>query len=179
MATQARVTSTEALELFRANLIVFLTKARRALADTTDEVRATRGWLQHDRRTHWESEIRRKTKALEQAQAELMSVNLGQQNEAARMARHAAVARARRALTETEEKLRAVKKWIQNYDSRVEPLAKSLESLSQFLETDMPKAVSYLIQVQETLDAYVQGTAFAPGAAPAADSPAATETASS
>jgi chromosome segregation ATPase len=179
MATQARVTSTEALELFRANLIVFVTRARRALADTTDEVRATRGWLEHDRRMHWQSEIRRKTKALEQAQQELMSVNLSKNNEAARMARHAAVAKARRDLSEAEEKLRAVKKWIQNYDSRVEPLAKSTESLSQFLESDMPKAIAYLVQVQNTLDAYIHGTSSAPANAPADAAPAAeTEAAS-
>jgi hypothetical protein len=179
MATQARITSTEALELFRANLIVFLTKARRALADTSDEVKGTRSWLQLDRRTHWEHQIRRKAKMLEQAQQELMSVNLSKNNEAARMSRMAAVAKARRDLAEAEEKLRAVKKWIQNYDSRVEPLAKGTESLAQFLERDMPKAIAYLVQVQDTLDAYLHGTAFAPGTAPAENSSSETEAASS
>jgi len=175
MANQARITSTEALESFRASLIVFLTKARRALADTDDEVRGTRSWLQHDRRIHWENEIRRHTKALDRAQAELVSAHLAQNNESARMVRQAAVNKAKRELDEAQNKLRVVKKWNQNYESRVDPLIKRMESLAQFLEHDMPKAIAYLAQVQDTLDAYIQTPAAETGGGQSTGLPAKTE----
>src|SRR5271170_2137284 len=108
MANQARVTSTDALESFRASLIVFLAKAHRCVDDVSDEVRRTRVWLQHDQRVHWEGEFRRRTKLLGQAEQELMSARLTNDNEGAMMLRQAAVSRARRALGEAEEKIRAL-----------------------------------------------------------------------
>lgn len=73
MGNQARVTTTDAFESFRASLILFLGKARRSVDDAGDEVRRTRLWLQHDQILHWDGEIRRRTKTLDQAQQELRS----------------------------------------------------------------------------------------------------------
>jgi hypothetical protein len=171
MATQARITSTDALESFRASLIVFLGKARRAVDDVSDEVRRTRVWLQHDQRTHWEGEFRRRSKKLEQAQAELMSAQITS-NQTSVLVRQAAVIKAKNALIEAEGKLRTLKKWVQNYDSCVDPLVKRLESLREYLATDMPKAVSYLDSVQKTLDAYASTAVPTSEAAPAPSAPA-------
>lgn len=151
---QARVTSTEALEAFRASLIVFLEKGRRSVDDVTDEVRRTRIWLQQDRRTYWEAEIKRRAKALNQAQQELMSVRITGDQQGAVVTRQAAVIKAQRAVAEGEARLRGVKKWIQNYDSVADPVIKRLENLRQLLDNDMPKAVAYLANAQRTLEAY-------------------------
>ena len=129
MATQAKITSTEALESFRASLIVFLAKARRSLDDSTDEVRRMRQWLQHDQRVHWEGELRRKAKQLEQAQQELMSVRLADHQQSALMARQMAVAKAQRELAEMEGKLRKLKSWNQNYDTCADPIVKRMDRL--------------------------------------------------
>jgi hypothetical protein len=170
MAIQARITSTDALELFRASLIVFLGKARRAVDDVSDEVRRTRVWLQHDQRTHWEGEFRRRTKLLEQAQAELMSAQITS-NPTSVLVRQAAVIKAKNALLEAEAKLRTLKKWSQNYDSCVDPAVKRLESLREYLATDMPKAIAYLVSVQKTLDAYASAPVPTAEAAPAPTTP--------
>lgn len=155
MANQARVTSTEALELFRANLVVFLTKARRSVSDVGEEVRRTRIWLQHDQRVFWESEIRRRAKALAQAQQELMSARMGANSgESASMVRQATVNKLTRDLAEAEDKLRRVKKWNQGYDSVADPIVRRLESLREFLDSDLPKAITYLANAQKTLEAY-------------------------
>src|ERR1700722_5255165 len=104
MANQARVTSTDALESFRAILIFFLGKARRSIDDVSDDVRRTRQWLQHDQRVFWEGELRRRIKAQDQAQAELASARLGGSNqESALMARQAALNKAKRAVGEAED----------------------------------------------------------------------------
>ena len=60
MATHAYITSVDALEVFRASLIVFLNKAHSALDQASDEIRRTRGWIQYDRRSYWENEARRR-----------------------------------------------------------------------------------------------------------------------
>ena len=56
MAEQAKVTSLDALESFRAKLIVFLSKSRRSIDEVSDEIRRTRNWLQGEQRVHWEAQ---------------------------------------------------------------------------------------------------------------------------
>jgi DNA repair ATPase RecN len=175
MAIQARVTSTDALESFRASLIVFLAKARRSIDDVSDDVRRTRQWLQHDQRILWEGEWRRRTKALQQAQQELASVRLAKHQEAAVMARQAAVSKAQRAVSEAEDKIRKVKSWSQNFDNRADPVVKRLESLRQLLDHDMPKAITYLATAQRTLEAYAETSAPAGGSTSGETTPAETE----
>ena len=157
MATQAKVTSTEALESFRASLIVFVTKARRSLDDAGDEVRRMRQWLQHDQRTHWEGEYRRRKKQLDQAQQELMSARLGASanQQSALMVRQAAVLKAQRELVEVEGKLKRLKAWSQNFDTCADPIIKRMDRLAQSLN-ELPKAIAYLVSVQKTLDAYAE-----------------------
>jgi len=152
MAVQAKITSTEALETFRAALIVFTTKARVAVADASDSVKRTRQWVQHDQRMYWEGEYRRRKKQLEQAQAELISVN-GPHQQAARMARQMAVAKAQREIADAEAKLRKLKAWSQNYEGVADPILKRIDRLGSILN-DMPKAAAYLVAVQRALAEY-------------------------
>ena len=58
MATQAKITSVEAIELFRAALIVFTSQARPALEEVSSEMTRTRLWLENDQRRFWENERR-------------------------------------------------------------------------------------------------------------------------
>ena len=67
-----------------------------------------------------------------------------------------AVRRAKQAFVEAEEKLQNVKRWARNYESCIAPLAKKLESLRGVLDHDLPKAVSYLLRTQESLDLYAE-----------------------
>jgi hypothetical protein len=159
----AHVTSTEAIESFRANLINYLSKTRPVLEDACDEVVRTRVWLQQDRRVHWENQLRKRTRELEDANQALYSARLSNLREPT-MAEQNAVLRAKRALTEAEEKLRKIKRWLIEFDHLVGPLVKQLEQLRTMLGNDMPKAVLYLAQALKTLDAYanVVPTATAP-----------------
>jgi len=149
----ANVTSVEAIEMFRANLIAFLGKARPVLEDACDEVFRTRLWLQHDRRMFWENEFRRRRKIFESAEQALFAARVGNLREAT-SAEVAAVTRAKRALDEAEEKIRLVKRWSLEFDNRVQPLVKELEGLRTLLANDMPKAAAHLAQVIKMLDAY-------------------------
>jgi chromosome segregation ATPase len=153
MAEQARVTSIDALESFRASLIVFLNSAHQHLDSVGDDVRRMRGWVQSDQRLHWQGELRRRSRAFDLAEQELFSAKLSGLRDNLN-AQQNAVRKAKAAVEEAEEKLRNVKLWTRNFDHNADPLMKRLEGFRQLLDHDMPKAISYLLQAQKTLEAY-------------------------
>lgn len=155
MDGQARVGSIDALEAFRAALVRYTDRARRALDDVTGEVKRTRGWLETEQRQKWEGEFRRRSRALEQAEQELYSARMSTMRND-KSAQQMAVAKARRAVAEAEEKLAVLKRWRQAYDARVETLAKQLESLHDTLSRQMPRAAVSLTNSIRHLQAYAE-----------------------
>lgn len=139
MDGRARVGSIGALEDFRAALIRYTERARRALDDVAGEVRRTRGWLETEQRQKWEAEFRRRSRLLEQAEQELYSARLSSLRDD-KTARQMAVNKARRAVAEAEEKLAVLKRWRLAYDAKVEALARQLENLHDTLSRRMPQA---------------------------------------
>ena len=162
MPDRAHVTSVDALESFRSSLIIYLSKARPTLEEVNASVQRTRGWLEGERRTYWENEFRRRSRALEEAQAAVFSSRLSNLREVS-AAEQMAVRRAKRDLDEAEAKLRVVKQWNRVFDNRVDPLVKQMEKLHTVLANDMVKAVAYLKQAIDTLHNYA-GVIPAPGA---------------
>jgi predicted ATPase len=155
MPERAHVTSVDALESFRSNLIVYLSKARSTLEEVSAGVQRTRGWLENDQRTYWENEMRRRRRALDEAQQALFSSRLSNLREVS-AAEQLAFQRAKRAVDEADAKLRVVKQWNRVFDNRVDPLVKQMEKLHTVLTNDMVQAVAYLAQVIATLDAYAE-----------------------
>ena len=158
MSTQARITSLEALETLRAALVVFVSKSKASVDGVRETVKRTRQWLQADQRTHWEGEIRRRRRALDQAVQELYSARLTKMTATITM-REAVVRLAKEAVEEAENKLRAVKRWSQNFDAASDPLVKKVESLRDYLEHNMTDAVTFLHRVRDILDAYTERSA--------------------
>lgn len=155
MADQAQVTSFEALEIFRTNLILFLSKTRIPVDEAGGEIRRTQGWLQNDQRLFWEREIRKRRRTLDQAEAELLNAKMSNLRDNLSVELMAA-RRAKKAYVEAEEKLQNVKRWSRNFESCVAPLAKKLESLRGVLDHELPKAVSFLLELQKTLESYAE-----------------------
>ena len=150
---RAQVTSVEALTSFRANLIIFLSKARPTLDEIGDEVRSARDWLQQDRWHHWQNEVRRRRRAFEQAQQALFSAKLSSLQEPT-TAQQWAVTRAQQALHEAEEKLRHVRKWMREFENLTAPLTRQIDQVNTILSGDMQQAIAYLAQVIEILETY-------------------------
>ncbi len=161
MATQAKITSVEAIELFRAALIVFTSQARPALEEISGDMLRTRLWLDSDQRRFWESELRARNKKLEQTQQELMNARLSEFQDSTSL-QIMAVHRAQQSVREAKEKLAALKKWGRELENRAAPLLKEVEQLHSFLTAEMPKATAYLAQVVRALDAYAETAAPAP-----------------
>ena len=171
--THAKVTSIDALEVFRASLIVFLNKAHSALDQAGDEVRRTRSWIVQEQRTHWENEARRHARALAQAEQELLSARMTKALDNL-SAQQLAVHKTRRALEEAQEKVRKVKLWTRDFDGAVEPMAKGLNSLRGYLDHDLPRGIAYLAEVQKIMESYTEasGAVAAPGGEMPAEVPA-------
>ena len=155
MPQQAKVSSVEALDLFRSRLIVYLSQARPALEEVSADALRTRLWLENEQRTHWENQLRRRGKELEQAQQALFSARLGMlRHESA--ADQLAVRRAKSAVEEADMKLRILKKWVREFEGRVQPVVKQIEKLHTVLTNDMVQAVASLTQAINTLAAYAE-----------------------
>jgi hypothetical protein len=153
MPDQAHVTSSEAIEFFRAGLITYVAKVRPLLEDACDEVFRTREWLQTDRRIHWENQVRRRTRTLEEAKQALFSARLSNLRDA-RASEHIAVERAKRALVDAEEKLKLVKRWALEFDQRAQVLVKELEHVRSLVANEMPRAAAHLAQIVRRVEDY-------------------------
>ena len=169
MSNQARISSIDALEAFRAELINYTEKARVALEDMTGEARRTRTWLDVDRTQHWGGQIKKLTKLLHQAEEELYSANLTNPR-ASNAMQKMAVARVRHKLDEAEAKMLVVKRWRQVYDNRTSPLLRQLEPMFFRVGQQLPKAVHSLGESIKALQAYAEPARQAPR--PAAPAPA-------
>lgn len=172
MSNQARISSIDALEAFRGELIHYIEKARVALEDMTGEARRTRTWLDVDRTQYWGGQLKKLTKQLDQAQEELYSANLISPL-ASNALQKMAVARARRKLEEADVKMRVIKHWRQVYDNRTGPLLHQLEPLFFHVGQQLPKAVHSLGESIKSLQAYAEASrpAQRPAAPPAAPDP--------
>jgi hypothetical protein len=158
MATRVNITSVEAIEAFRANLVLYISKAKPTLEEVNAEVVRTRVWVQNTQRVHWEGVVQRRLRAFEEAKNALFSAkmsNLRKPSSAELMA----VTKAKRAVDEAEAKLVVLRKWDRDYENRTEPMVRQLEKMYVVLADDLVKAVTYLTQTLNTLHSYANMTA--------------------
>jgi acyl transferase domain-containing protein len=155
MPDRAKVTSLEALETFRAKLIVYREKAGRVLDEVSDNVTRTRLWLETERPAYWQNQLRQLSRELERAQQELFSAQLSGLRDAS-VNQQVAVQKLRRAIRAAEDKTKTVKQWQRQYDTRVEMPARQAEKLRHFLEHDLGKAVNFLNETIKHIAAYTE-----------------------
>ena len=158
MGEQAKITSMEVLERFRASLVIFLTKARRSLDHAGEEVRRTQTWLLGEQRQFWEMQIKRRQKVLDRVTQELLTAKLSALRDNTTVQENA-VRKAKRDMHEAEEKIRRIKHWGREFERMADPMVRRLERLRQFLDHDLPMATAYLVEAQKTLESYA-GTAL-------------------
>lgn len=153
MATHAHVTSLEAVQAFRAQLIVYLSRARRSIDEVQEELHRTRLWVEHDRRSHWTEVLRKREKQLDQAEQELLTARM-KDNPGVLAVRQTTVRKARRAVEEAQQKLAAIKKVSRDFDNATAPRVRALDGFRQSLDFDLPKSIAYLEQMMRTLEDY-------------------------
>jgi len=175
MAPRAQVNSIEAIEAFRARLVVYAAQARAALDECGSEVIRTRLWLENDQRSLIEAILRRCDRSVQETQQALFSARISSlQTECS--AEQLAAHRARQARDEAEARLRRLKHWSGDYDNRVQPLVKEVEKLHSILSFDLVQAAASLSQTVRALSDYadlrsVSSTLENPAQPPAAVEP--------
>ena len=155
MADEARVRSVESLEYFRSALIVFHSKARKAVAHAEDAVKRGRYWVEQEMNTHWSQELKKRARKLAQAQAELLTAKLSKYQDSV-MLQEKLLRRAKEDMAEAEAKLRNIKRWAREYDRVYDPAMKGLAHLGDYLEHDIPGAVAWMEQALKTLASYLE-----------------------
>jgi len=155
MPQSAKVTSIDAIDSFKASLIVYIEKAGCILDDLSNDVVRTRIWLQTDRQLYWKNQTRQRAHELAQAEQELLTARLSGMPEAIK-ARQMTVNKARLALREAEDRMARVKQWIREFESQVESRAKLVAQLRHSLSHDMRKGVAFLEGAATTLAAYAE-----------------------
>jgi len=149
---RANVSSTEAIERFRARLIVYRDKVKPLLADAADEVSRTREWLL-DRRRFWEFEVRRRKRKLDDARQALFGAKFSTLREV-KTAEQQAVHHAEKALEEAEAKFAVIRRWGSAFEQQAGPLVKQVEQLRTASVTTLTRAEQYLGRIVEALDQY-------------------------
>jgi hypothetical protein len=160
---RAHILSVEALEAFRSNLIVYLHAARPALDEVRGEIIRMRLWLETDRKPYWEAQIRRRAQRLQDAEAALFKIRLSPMSSGLEYAQ-AMVRRGREAVAEAEGKLKAVRKWIQDFDEATGPAARQIELLRERLSGELNEAVADLGRTTQLLADYADVRPDAPAA---------------
>ncbi len=153
MAQRANITSIDAIQAFRANLVIYVNKARPALEEAASEVSRLRVWLETERRPYWTKQYLLRMQRLEEAEAALFSAKLSRFSEVS-AAQQAAVQKTRLAVSEAEEKIRSIKRWMRDYETRTGVLLKQLEKLDNVFSLDLANAVAYLNELIDTLQKY-------------------------
>ncbi len=155
MSDQVKISSIDALESFRTDLIQYISKARVALEDMEGDVRRTQTWLDTDRAQHWAGQVKLGMKQLHQAEQELYSANLTSP-QASNAFQKMAVLKARRKLQEAEEKSLVVKKWRQTFENRATPLLRQLGPIFDLVGQKLPMGVHSLGESIKALQAYAE-----------------------
>ena len=165
MSDQVRISSIDALEAFRADLIQYTEKARVALEDAASQVRRTRSWLDVDRTGYWTGQCKHRTKLLDQAEAELYNATLTRPQESHAFQKMAVV-KARRKLDEAGEKLRSVVHWRQVFENRTTPLLRQLDPMFFQVGRQLPQGIHSLGEAIKALQAYAESSPQSTSAPP-------------
>jgi hypothetical protein len=175
MASSARVTSVQAVADFRAALLAFCQEAKEVLASIEMENRRMTDWVERDRLSYWQREIRNRQEEVSQAKADLFRKQItrisGQhpdfieERDALRLATYR--------LEEAEEKVQLCRRWGGRQLPRaIDEFQGPGRQLAGMVEGNPPGIVLFLDRVIRSLEAYLDLEAPPARDASAADSEA-------
>ncbi len=158
MSEAAKVTSVEALQVFRDALANFTEEAKHALIATQMENRRALDWLNNRQRLYWNEELKRRREKHAMALTELHRVKLqakpgsavkdSDQKEAVRVS----LVRVR----EAETKVETVKKWGPPLQHAIDEYVGSANGLDGMLNGDVLHALGLLERMIIALEEYLR-----------------------
>jgi hypothetical protein len=159
MATSARVTSVQAISDFRVALVHFCQEAKEVLASIEMEIRRMSDWVERDRLSYWQREIRDCQEEVAQAKADLFRKQItrisGQKADF--LEERDALRRATYRLEEAEEKMERCRVWAGRQLPRaIDEFQGPGRQLAALVEGNPPANVIFLDRVIRSLEVYLE-----------------------
>ena len=157
MERSAQVTSVDAVRDFRAALVQFGDEAQGAVVMLMLEARKAVQWLQQDRARYWPDQTRKAQDLVVRARNDLERCQLhyGSEDAPSCFDQKKRLDRAKRRLRLCEEKTQAVKRWLNILRPELDDFDRELAKMTNWLETDLPRATASLERMLRALDKYV------------------------
>jgi hypothetical protein len=173
MNRPARVRSIDVLDLFASAIGTFGSEANVALDQLRMDLQRAIQWIQYDQKEHWVHELRLAEQAVTDAKLELerrRMFHMDGQRPSCREQEKALEA-AKRRVAAARLKLEAVKRWSRLLEHEAMECRSGVAALAQWLQTDVPRAVTSLRRMSGALESYVgQASSQDASAEPAASS---------
>lgn len=166
MSSEVNVHSIAALEELRSALMRFKDEAQIALTTMALVIERTRAWLQESLQ-RWQGELRRRQRALEEAQAALKACLVMAAAASIGSGGYAAVdcsplevkvSQAKRRVEEAEQEIRTIQYFIKATEEAVASYQKQANRLNNSLENELLKGAALLSRSVSILSSYASGS---------------------
>lgn len=165
LAEGAQVGSVAAIQDFQAALANYIDQSKQALVMIDLEIRRAVDWVRIDRREYWKHEIRRAGDAVNRAKDDLhrcLSFKSMENYRPSCVDERKALQRAQERLRLAESKAEAVRRWTRAVQHELNEYAGRIVQFNATLDGDVPKALTTLSRILDTLDRYMSTTAPRP-----------------
>ncbi len=153
----AHVDSVDALKHFRSALWKFVESANQALGEADSDLQRTLNWLEHDARTYWQGQIKKRTQALSLAKESLRaktSVTRRDGTKPSAVEEQKAVSLAQGRLQNALEKLEKVKRYTKVFQHEALVYRGTIQRFVNLVQVDIPDAVAHLDALVDSLGQY-------------------------
>jgi len=153
----ANVHSVEAVAAFTTALRVFEDSASRALVMIDEQARSAQNWLEHDAPAYWRQQVRLRHEAVSQARLALEACQrktIGDHRPSC-IEEKEAFETAKRRLREAVEKVETCKRVAQRVRHEIDEYRGRIMGLRGFLEGDLPRTLSLLERMIDSLESYI------------------------
>ncbi len=155
---QAKVTSTDAIRLFRVAMIKFAESVSAALGNADSDVNRAQSWLDMEAKPYWASEIRKRQVALAQAQEKLRMKTLYKNFDGttpSAVDEKKAVDVAKRRLEIAEQKAANVRKYATIMTRETVLYKGSVTRFATTIQSGVPVAIAHLARVMMAIERYL------------------------
>lgn len=158
MSKQARITSVESLDRFRAAVKEFQLSSMRALGSIHQDVQRMQSWIDSDQPPLWRIRIRKIEAEVNNARSDLERAKISRPDDSPRMFidMQKALEKARKKQDEAMYRIRLLKKWSRRVEHEGMLLRAGTQSLSSLLEVDMTQLATKLKVLSRHLEAYLK-----------------------
>ena len=160
----ANVSSFEALQLVRDELVRFKQRSTDGVDELAGEIRRVIDWVEHDRPAYWKLRVRQAYDGVAEAKANLHRCQMYPLNDETPSCAEekAALKKAQAYLAHCEEKQRRVREWVRTLRHEMHEYEGRMSQLKTLIEIDTPRTIALIERQTEALERYLTGAPSAP-----------------